>query len=47
VLTDGAAMVQFACEEAITEFVRHPVNPRVNNARNEGVDLIEPFENPA
>lgn len=25
----------------------HPVNPRVNSARNEDADLIEAFENPA
>ena len=46
-LTDAAAVIEFAREFSVTEFVHHPVNPRVNNARNEGADLIEPFENPA
>ena len=26
--------------------VLHPVNPRVDNARNEDADLIDAFENP-
>ena len=46
-LTDPAAMVQFAREESITEFVLHAVNPRVNNTKSEGAELIAPFENPA
>ena len=45
--TDAAAAVEFAREQAITEFVYHVVNPRVNNSRGEGVELIEPFENAA
>ncbi len=46
-LTDAASAIEFARESAVTEFVHHPVNPRVNNARNEGAELIEPFPNPA
>ena len=46
-LTDAALAIAFAREKSITEFVYHAVNPRVNNARNEGAELIEPFENPA
>ena len=46
-MTDAAAVIEFAREFSVTEFVHHPVNPRVNNARNEGAELIEPFENPA
>lgn len=40
-LKDAAA---FAREHALTrEFTHHPVSKRVNNARNEGPDLIEPL----
>jgi putative SOS response-associated peptidase YedK len=46
-MTDAAAAIEFARECAVTEFVHHPVDPRVNNARNEGTDLLVPFENPA
>ena len=46
-LTDAALAIEFAREQAITEFVCHAVNPRVNNVRNEGAGLIEPFQNPA
>jgi SOS response associated peptidase (SRAP) len=45
-MTDAAAVIQFARERAVTEFVHDAVNPRVNNARNEGAEFIEPFENP-
>jgi hypothetical protein len=45
--TDVTQATDFAWGRAATEFVHHPVNPRVNNARNEGADLIEPFPNPA
>jgi len=35
---------QFAGEHALArEFVHYPVSKRVNNARNEGADLIEPL----
>jgi len=43
-LTDAVAAVNLARERAVTEFVHHAVNPRVNNARNEGAELIEAFE---
>ena len=46
-MTDAAVAIEFARECAVTEFVHYPVNPRVNNARNGGADLIEPFRNPA
>ena len=46
-LTDAALAIEFAREQAITEFVYHAVNPRVNNSRSEGAELIEPFEIPA
>jgi hypothetical protein len=46
-LTDAAAEIGFARVRAVTEFVHHHVNPRVNNARHEGADLIELFPNPA
>ena len=36
------AKIDLARERAVTEFVHHPVNPRVNHARNEGAELIEP-----
>ena len=45
-MTDAAGAIGFAREFAVTEFVHHPVNPRVNNARNEGAELLAPFENP-
>ena len=41
-LTDAAKAIELARERAVTEFVHRPVNPRVNNAKNEGADLIEP-----
>jgi putative SOS response-associated peptidase YedK len=43
-MSDAAAVIGFAREQSVTEFVHHSVNPRVNNARNEGAELIEPFE---
>ena len=46
-LTDAALAIAFAREQATTEFVHYTVNPRVNNARNEGAELIVVFENPA
>lgn len=46
-LTDPVVMVEFARDTAITEFMLHPVTPRLNNAANEGADLMEPFANPA
>jgi hypothetical protein len=46
-LTDAAKAIELARERAVTEFIHHPVNPRVNNARNEGAELTEAFPNPA
>ena len=46
-MTDAALAIEFAREQGITEFVYHAVNPRVNNSRSEGAELMEPFENPA
>jgi putative SOS response-associated peptidase YedK len=46
-MTDAAAAIDLARGRAVTEFVHHAVNPCVNNARNEGAELIEPFANPA
>jgi putative SOS response-associated peptidase YedK len=46
-MTDAASVIEFAREFSVTEFVHHPVNPRVNNAKNEGAELTAPFENPA
>ena len=44
---DATQAVEFARERAMTQFVYHMVNPRVNNSRSEGAELIEPFANPA
>ena len=46
-LTDAATAVELVRESAITEFACHPVIPFLNNARNEGAELTEAFENPA
>ena len=46
-LTDAVQAIELARSRATAEFVYHAVSPRVNNARNEGADLIEPFKNPA
>ena len=46
-LTDAPQAIALARENSITDFVLRQVNPRVNNARNEGADLIAPFPNPA
>jgi putative SOS response-associated peptidase YedK len=46
-LTDATAAIGLAREFSVTEFVHYPVNPRVNNARIDGAELIEPVENPA
>jgi putative SOS response-associated peptidase YedK len=43
-LADGAEAIRLARDSAITDFVYHAVNPRVNNSRSEGAELIEPFE---
>lgn len=46
-LTDAARAIEFAREQSMSDFVLDAVNMRVNNARNEGADLITPFKNPA
>jgi len=46
-MTDAAAVVGFARDNAITDFTVHPVNPRVSHSNNEGEELIERFANPA
>ena len=46
-LTDAALAIEFASVQAITEFVYHAFNPRVNNSRSEGAELIELFANQA
>lgn len=45
-LEDAAAM-DLARQRSVSTLVHHPVNPRVNNARNEGAELIELFNIPA
>jgi putative SOS response-associated peptidase YedK len=46
-LTDPEVAIEFARKYAITELAQHPADPRVNDAKDEGADLIEPFPNPA
>lgn len=46
-LTDAAVAIEFAREQALTEFVQHPVELRIDNARNAVAESFEPFENPA
>ena len=46
-LTDATKANEFARKQASTEFVYDTVNPRVNNSRSQGAELIEPFEIPA
>ena len=43
-LTDARAALELARRRAVTAFVHHAVNPRVNNARNEGAELIEAID---
>jgi len=38
-LTDAAVAIEFAREQAVTEFVCHPVDVRIDNARNEAAEL--------
>jgi putative SOS response-associated peptidase YedK len=45
-LTDAAVAIEFAREQAMTEFVHHPVELRINSAINEGTDLSEVSEQP-
>jgi putative SOS response-associated peptidase YedK len=46
-LARGADALALAHEHAFTGFAHHPVSTRVNNARNEGPELIEPLANAA
>ena len=46
-ITDAAVAVGFARNHALTDFTPDPVNPRASNAKNEGEEPIELFENPA
>lgn len=46
-MTDATTEIEFAREFAVTVFVHYLVNPRVNNARIEDAELIDPFPNPA
>jgi putative SOS response-associated peptidase YedK len=39
-LTDAAIAIEFAREQAVTEFVHHPLDLRIDNARNEPAELI-------
>jgi putative SOS response-associated peptidase YedK len=45
--TNSEKALALAQEKAVTAVQHHPVATRVNNAKNKGADLIEPFENPA
>ena len=38
--------IALAREHPVTEFEHYPVSTLVNNAKNEGADLIEPFASP-
>ena len=38
-LTDAAIVIEFAREQAVTEFVCHPVDLRIDNARNGAAEL--------
>lgn len=46
-LTDAVKAIELARESAVTHLVYYDINPRMAKARNESVDFIEPFENPA
>jgi putative SOS response-associated peptidase YedK len=46
-LTDAVKAIQFAINQSDADFAYRMVNPRVNNSRSEGAELIEPFEIPA
>ena len=43
---DGERVLEMAQSVAETAVEFHAVSTRVNNARNAGADLIEPFPNP-
>ena len=46
-LTDAALAIALAREKSITDFDFYTVNPRVNNSRSEGAELMELFANQA
>ena len=45
-MTDAAVAIEFAREQAVTEFVHHPIDRPINNARTGGAVLNEAFEQP-
>jgi putative SOS response-associated peptidase YedK len=45
--TDGKKALEQAQEASITRLQYHAVTTRVNSVKNTGMDLIEPFPNPA
>ena len=45
--TDSEKALALAQEKAVTAVEHFRVSPRVNNAKNQSAELIEPFENPA
>jgi putative SOS response-associated peptidase YedK len=45
--TDGVKALEQAQAVAVTELEYHAVSTRVNSVKNKGMDLIEPFPNPA
>jgi len=44
--TDSEKVLALAREKTVTALEHYPVSPRVNNAKNQSAELIEPFENP-
>jgi putative SOS response-associated peptidase YedK len=46
-LTDPAVMVEFARDNALTDFMVHALVPRADDAEDESANLTEPFANPA
>jgi putative SOS response-associated peptidase YedK len=44
---DAGKVLSIAREVAVTQVEFYPVSKRVNNAKNEGAELIAPFEIPA
>ena len=45
--TDSEKVLALAREKTVTALEHYPVSARVNNAKNQSAELIEPFENPA
>jgi putative SOS response-associated peptidase YedK len=46
-LTRGTEALALARRHSVTGFAHHPVSTRVNNARSEGAELIEPLKDAA